>query len=106
MDLNKFGYFLFGLSAFVALGGCEAPRFAGEPGSPAPAIVNSNNGPFWTNVSSFGAVPESVSSRGNEYCRSAFENTGKTYKASGYHPYALALNGYPIIGGGFFCTPQ
>lgn len=105
MTSKKLGYLLVGFSAAVALGGCGVPTFNGDPSSPAPALVETKNGPVWTNVASFGAVPEDASSRGNEACRSAFESTGKTYAAIGYHPDALALNGQPIIGGGFYCAP-
>lgn len=105
MAIKKLGYLLVGFSAAVALGGCGFPTFQGDPSSPAPALVETKNGLSWTNIPSFGAVPESVSSRGNEVCRSAFESTGKTYAAVGYHPDAIDVNGQPIIGGGFFCSP-
>lgn len=105
MTAYKFGYLLVGFCAVVALGGCGAPTFDGDPSSPAPALVETKNGPIWTNVASFGAVPENVSTRGNEACQSAFEGTEETYAAVGYHPEALALNGQPIVGGGFYCAP-
>ena len=105
MNSKKLGYFFVGFSAVVALGGCAAPSFNGAPGSPAPAHVKSGKGLTWANASSFGAVPESEASRGNEACRSAFESTGKIYAAIGYHPEALDANGQPFVRGGFFCAP-
>ena len=64
-----------------------------------PQLENRNGAVLWDRPGAFGAIPESVMTAAIRECAK------QNQKPLAYHPAALSVEGQPIAGGGFLCTP-
>lgn len=92
------------VATLTGLAACDMPvvQTSGY-GSPAPVLVEGENGLIWGNLGSFGPVPAADAERAAEACAKVPTTNGGTAKPLGYHPDARDYTGAPIEGGGFLC---
>lgn len=75
-----------------------------QPSDTPPRLISTLDGGIgWNNPGAFGPVPQALAANGSAVC-AALNKGSQTFRALGYHPAALDLDGKPIQGGGFFCV--
>lgn len=92
----------------AVMGGSFAGCAVGPGDKPAdnpPRLVVANNSTFWDNVAAFGPVPESLEAAGRAVC-SSLDTADVKFKATGYHPGAIGVDGQPFPDGGYFCVKE
>lgn len=87
----------------LVLAGCQ-PTIGKAPGNPPPQLIQSNDGPLWDNVSSFGPVPAGLENTASSVCGRLKTEDGEPFVAAGYHPRAVGLDGAAFKGGGYYCV--
>jgi len=95
------------LPATLLATACAGMMSVGDkPGDIPPRLVRNDDGRIgWDRPSAFGPVPTVVAAKGAAVC-ATLDNGSLHYKAMGYHPRALDLQGKPFADGGFYCVPR
>ena len=94
---------LWGVVGFSVVGCAAGP--GDKPADNPPRLVVANNLTLWDNVAAFGPVPESQKVAGQAVCGS-LDTADAKYKATGYHPGAIGVDGQPFPDGGYFCIKE
>ncbi len=93
----------------LLLQGCMVLTIGTIPSNKSPKIVlepTDVNFPIWDSpASAFGPIADSDFARGESACASLNRHDIQ-YKAIGYHPKALDIDGKPFAGGGFYCVKK
>jgi len=90
------------------LAGCVGTLMVGsKPGAVPPRLVidSATGMKTWDHPRAFGPVPAEMAASAHAAC-SGLDTTSVRYRAIGYHPRALDLNGNPIPGGAYFCVRE
>ncbi len=91
------------------LSGCmTTPSVGTKAGDVPPKIIidpNDSKNRTWDNPGAFGPVPTALAEKGQATC-STLDTKDVQFKAIGYHPGALQLDGKPFPSGGYFCVPK
>lgn len=95
------------LPATLLATACASMMNVGDkPDDIPPRLVRNGDGRIgWDRPSAFGPVPAAVAAKGAAVC-SSLDSAGVHYRALGYHPQALDLQGKPFADGGFYCVPR
>lgn len=107
--MHKSFYSLFLISTFLTMVGCVAtPSIGAAPAATPPQIIvdpDDNKKTKWDHPEAFGPIPESLAVKAQKSC-SRLDTDQRKFKAIGYHPEALDIDGKKFKGGGYFCVSK
>jgi hypothetical protein len=83
----------------------SAPTIGSAPWEVPPKLVTNpvDKTVSWDNVSAFGPVPANLAPKGDATC-GTINTKDAQYKAIGYHPKAIGLDGKPFPEGAYLCS--